>query len=340
MKRVLAICTTAIGDLMFCTPAIAALARAHGRVDMISHARRATLLKHNHHIENLYTFRTNPIQQKLLAWKLRKKHYDMVAILHANRSVLDLLPHLHYEQAFHIAADWGDRPDLRLKAIARPSELHVIDLPLLVARACGAETPALTERVPQLFLTNNELDNARRWLIKRKVDLDRPIVGLVVGGTEENKRWPVENFARLAMALHENGVQVVVIGSGNEKKLLYAMRAMGACNLLPAFAVDLRLLSSLIKYCKLLVSNDTGPLHLAHALRVPSVSFYGPHDPREHIARYEGHLIFSARSQLSQENKDHIMTLIPFAPVWRAVERTLRENQLPPTKIIEADNKD
>lgn len=103
----------------------------------------------------------------------------------------------------------------------------------------------------------------------------QPIVVLQPGATDERRRWPVERFAAVGRALAEAGAFLVINGSEAERPLtaqLASMLAVPHVDL--AGRLPLAGLLALLQRARLLVSNDTGPLHLASALGCPSVGIY------------------------------------------------------------------
>ena len=95
------------------------------------------------------------------------------------------------------------------------------------------------------------------------------------------KCWPPEKFARLARRLAgEKRAVCLLFGSEKERDLLEGIaEAAGEGTVNLAGRTDLRLLAALISLCRVLVANDSGPLHLAAALGVPAVGLYGSTDP-------------------------------------------------------------
>lgn len=106
--------------------------------------------------------------------------------------------------------------------------------------------------------------------------LRKPLALVHPGASVAEKRWPEEAFGRVAKGLIRHGYAVVVTGSSAEKKLTnqVAVLATGALDL--AGRTDLSTLVALVAQADVLVSNDTGPAHLAYALRTTSVTIFGP----------------------------------------------------------------
>lgn len=104
----------------------------------------------------------------------------------------------------------------------------------------------------------------------------RPLAVLHPGASVDEKRWPAEGFGGVARGLLRQGYAVVVTGSEGESELAGQVRGLAPGVLDLAGQTDLSTLIGLVSKAALLVSNDTGPAHLAYALRTPSVTVFGP----------------------------------------------------------------
>ena len=116
----------------------------------------------------------------------------------------------------------------------------------------------------------------------------RPLVLLHPGASVREKRWPTEGFGRVARALMHGGYGVAVTGSEGERGI-----SQKVCGLAPG-AIDLSgrthlsTLIGLVSRADLLVSNDTGPAHLAYSLGTPSVTVFGPSTDKERWGPTDG----------------------------------------------------
>jgi heptosyltransferase-2 len=113
--------------------------------------------------------------------------------------------------------------------------------------------------------------------------LPRPITLLNPGANRADKRWPAERFAELARLLHQaRGGSVCVTGGPNEAPLVRQVvdAAGGAAVDLIARGVTLGSLKAALGMADLLVTNDTGPRHLAAGMGTRCVTLFGPTDPR------------------------------------------------------------
>lgn len=111
---------------------------------------------------------------------------------------------------------------------------------------------------------------------------DGPVVGLVVGSAVGRKDWPAERLAELADWLAEQkGATVLLVGGpgDRERRAADVILERTACGPVSTLADDVRRMMWMVDGCDLLISPDTGPLHIAHALGVPVIGLYGHSNP-------------------------------------------------------------
>lgn len=107
------------------------------------------------------------------------------------------------------------------------------------------------------------------------------LVGLFPGSNAPARRWPADRFAAVARALSEEGLRVVVMGAPQERAITAGVCAEAPGAVDAGGATDLPGLAALLSLCQLVVTNDTGPMHLAGAVGTPTVTLWGPSDPAE-----------------------------------------------------------
>jgi ADP-heptose:LPS heptosyltransferase len=123
----------------------------------------------------------------------------------------------------------------------------------------------------ELAVTDADRDEAQRGLAPG----DGPLVAVHPGAADERRRWPVERFAALADALVADGARVVVTGSAGEAGLVDAVVSLAAGPVTGlAGVLGLGGLAGLYSRCALVVSNDTGPRHLAQAVGAPTLGLF------------------------------------------------------------------
>ncbi len=123
-------------------------------------------------------------------------------------------------------------------------------------------------------------DRVERWSARLPPG-PGPVVGLFPGANAPARRWPAPRFAALAEALAERAVRLVVLGGSAESELTRRVAAVAPGSLDAGGRTDLVDLAALLSLCDLVVTNDTGPMHLTGAVGTPTVSLWGPSDPDE-----------------------------------------------------------
>ncbi|MBO0691112.1 MAG: glycosyltransferase family 9 protein, partial [Candidatus Dormibacteraeota bacterium] len=137
---------------------------------------------------------------------------------------------------------------------------------LEVASLVGAPPVTLQGRLPVL---DADRDEARAAVPEAGADL----VALHPGSTDPRRRWPPQKFARLADELQRGGRRVVLTGTAPEEPV--TSEVVHAADRAPADTtgtLSLRGLAGLYARCRLVVGNDTGTIHLARALGVPTAT--------------------------------------------------------------------
>ena len=150
---------------------------------------------------------------------------------------------------------------------------HVIRKNLRLLRALGVEDDEI--RFPLADVPSKALDDLRR-----QIPADRGFALINPGAAWSNKRWPAERFGELASFLREAcRLTPVVLWGPGEQGLAETVLAASAAAAIAAPATGVADLVALARASALVVSGDTGPLHIATAVGTPTVSLFGPTDP-------------------------------------------------------------
>jgi heptosyltransferase-2 len=168
----------------------------------------------------------------------------------------------------------------------------------------------------ELAVTPDERLAARDIFSRAGVEAEaiaqRRLVLLNPGGNKEEKRWPAERFGALAAFVYKHHRLVPLInGSPKEAEIVAEVaRAAGAgtpCMELPKHGMTLAALKAVVGHCRLMVTNDTGPRHIAAALGVPVVTLFGPTDPRWTTIPFKDEIELTADPSLPEEEvtNDH-----------------------------------
>jgi heptosyltransferase I len=113
--------------------------------------------------------------------------------------------------------------------------------------------------------------------------IDRPVCAVVVGTSKREKNWSAEGYARVLEGLEfEHGMRPVLVGgpSAVEREMAERIRALTRARPIDALGDDVRRVVWLLEGSALVISPDTGPLHIARALDVPVIGLYGYTNPK------------------------------------------------------------
>lgn len=299
-RNILIIKPSALGDIVQALPAAAALKSrcapgakpgiADAKISWLVRPEFAPLLDGHPHIDELIMF-----DRKLLgrAWHSPSALGALIALIRRLRegrfdAVFD------FQGLFRTAAlGWlsgckkrfgmaGARELAHLFYTDKISQdrqsIHLVDYYLKIAEAGGAKPGGEPEFALAVDAKADESVGA--ILAEHSIERGNYVV-LVAGAARANKRWPIERFAELAAKVHsEFAVPVVAVGSATEADYIEGLKAGangGVVNL--AGQTTIAELVALLKSARLVVSNDTGPGHIAAALGVAVVMIFGPTNP-------------------------------------------------------------
>lgn len=211
---------------------------------------------------------------------IRKSNFDL-AIIFQNAFEAALLTCLG-GVGFRLGYNTDGRGLLLTHRVIRTEEVlkvHQVEYYLSILRAVGW---AATSRDPTLYVAREYLQKARLIIDENGIKQGDFLIGLnpgaIFGGA---KRWPADRFAKIGdLAVRNWGAKVMVMGSRSEmdicKNLCASMRhkALNLCG-----RTSLGEAMGLISQCRFFVTNDSGLMHIAAGLGVPTVAIFGPTDP-------------------------------------------------------------
>lgn len=156
-------------------------------------------------------------------------------------------------------------------------DYHAVDRELMLLQAIGIECGRVVFDFPiqeEHFLKVEEL------LQKDNVDRGQPLVAINPCATWETKLWGNDKFAEVADVLLKKKYNVVFTGSKSDRAVIediLAKMRMRAVNL--AGETSLKILAALYQKAAVVISTDTGPMHIAAAVNTPVVALFGPTAP-------------------------------------------------------------
>jgi len=275
-EKVLVVATTALGDSLLTLPLVQTLSERLGpeRVSMLVKGPYAELYQGDPRLHRVFTvrgkFRWSALEEKL------EEDPHTIALL-ANMTEPDLVPYLwrcgvagflRYRSRWTRFPRWmANTTQLRKPNAEGYATGHAIENNLAMASALGVEPTTHQMALPHL------------------IDSSKPRENLVLihpGASRETKRWPVENWARLADALAERfGCAIAITGDRSEHSLAAhiaaTLKTRSRAQVL-AGKLSLPELARTQSRALAFLSGDTGPYHLALAVGCPTLTLFAPTD--------------------------------------------------------------
>ncbi len=292
IERILVRGTNWVGDAVMTTPALGRLRSSFpgARITLLTTPRTAELFEASELVDEVLIYRRHkegwPAFLKM-ARALLERQFDL-AILFQNAFEAALLAWLGGAR-LRIGYAAQGRSLLLTHALKRSGphrhQTHdYLDLVAASEEIClgtSVESRELKTSVPSLRASAEQRAAAEALLQRYQIaGTQQLLIALNAGATNSRaKCWPAAHFAALADELiRKLGAQVILLGARTERaiaeQVMAQMQETGAINL--AGETSLGQLIGLLDRCALLVSNDTGPAHIAAALGKPTLTIFGP----------------------------------------------------------------
>ncbi len=283
-KRILIVNVNWVGDVLFSTPFIRAVREAYpdSYIAALIHPRTKEVLEGNPRLDELIVydeeFRHSSLLGKFQLIKyLKKKHFDSAFILHRSftKAVITYLAGIKERTGYATK----NRALFLTKALREPSGgMHKVESFLNIARAIGIKPK---DNSYEYFVSDLDKARIKDFLKNNGVGDKDIIVVLCPGGNWDPKRWPKNNFAKLADILTGKFSARIVI-AGAKKDINLAQDISGMMKYPPVIAAGkttLKELGALFSRADLVVANDTGPMHMAVAMKAKTIALFGPTSP-------------------------------------------------------------
>jgi heptosyltransferase-2 len=154
------------------------------------------------------------------------------------------------------------------------SRRHQVERMLDVVKFLGASD---SNKEPEVWFSQRAEDNVKQFLRGKNIKDSDIVIGINPGARRLVRRWPLENFAELLNKLNQiSNAKIVLTGSDKERPLVQEI-----CDRLNAMPINscgelgIEDLIVFIKRCNLFITNDTGPAHIANALKRPLIVLAG-----------------------------------------------------------------
>ncbi len=293
-RNILAVRMDNIGDVIMLGPALRAVKETlpHARITLLASPSGSAAVSLLPWIDDVLVWRAtwqdvggrfpfDPQREQELITLLAAQHFDAALIFTSFSQTPHAPGYACYLAGIPLRA--GESKEfggsiLSTELKGAPDEMHQAERNLRLVEHLGF---VAKDRNLAAFISDEARNKASEILIQEGIDTGRPFVLLHPGASAKARRYPTQRFATVAASLMQHGWPVLVTAVEREAALIDEMRllAPGAHYLLAE--TTLEEYAALIERAALVICNDTLPMHLADALRIPEVVLFSGTDQEE-----------------------------------------------------------
>ncbi len=288
--RLLILRLSSLGDILHALPAAASLRATfpEARIDWVVEEHWKDLIEFNPDLSNVIpvstkAWRATPYQRgtwrdvRTAVASLRDAHYDAALDFQGLMKSALLARLSGAPRRIGFDADFVKESAAAMfytELVCPPEGVHVVEMNLALARAAGAGDAVMRFPLPTRPEDEAYIDEQLRAHHLNDFFILSP------GGGWGAKRWPLDRYVQLHNALaRERGWRSFLNAGPGEEPLVEEFMAQARVVRPVHFPLTLRQLVALVRRARLLVTGDTGPLHVAAAVGTPLVALFGPTDP-------------------------------------------------------------
>ncbi len=327
MNRVLVISTTGMGDSLWGTPALRALKKSFPQLELhlLVHSHWKILFQGNPHIDKIIDYSPKWYKQPLIGLQLLSYHYDKVLIFHANKDIVRLLPWLRYSSLLaHQNSAWiADKNRIHIEGVVHGIQRRLTLIETIGATADGGQM--------ELFFSPAERNTAETFMRENSLPA-KNFIYINIGASAAPRRWPEDRFLQLTQTILKNTQLKILLGGGpgERKAILEMIKSLASERMVTTIDLPLKPDSYVIGQAKLLITCDTGPMHVGFALKTPTLSLFGPYDPRGtgpfELAKNHCFMLHPSEQNTLSKRDDYQkadLKQITVSTVWNKVQEAL-----------------
>ena len=281
MKRILVINVNWVGDVIFSTPVFRALKSAYpdAKITCLGVPRVKDVLMMCPDVDHVIVYdekgrHWTPWGKLGLVLQLKREKFDAAFILHRSftRAFLPYLAGI----PVRVGYDTKGRGGLLTQTFAPPMEaVHKSDYYQGVVEGAGIK---VSDNRCTLSPDEQSITETESLLSQRGISAKDDFIIVNTGGNWDLKRWPAENFSRLITELtDEFPFKIVVSGAAKDAgRVDDIIRSSGREVVNLAGSTSLKHLAALMKRARLVISSDSGPMHVASAVGTDVIGIFGP----------------------------------------------------------------
>lgn len=290
-RKIIVIDLLYLGDLMFATPFLKELRNnfSGARIDMVVNSNFVDIMEENLYLDNIYSYnKKNSLKEGIsFARDIARNKYDLGMNIHGNWRTALLMRLINPD--YTIAYGGKGRGLFADKVLSTDKDKHMVENYLDFLRILGYE---LKDSYPQIDISSEAEVTIKKKLQQWGVTKDTRLIAINTGGTWPTKRWTVKGFAELADILNRDYGKVVFVGSKADlTRVSKIIEIMDTKPVIATGETSLKELSALFLLCDLVISNDSGPVHVAAAVDTPTITIFGPSDEKKYKPLGDKHQI-------------------------------------------------
>jgi len=343
-NKILFVRSGAIGDVIMTTPLVRAIRKSYpgAKITYLVGEWSKDVLKNNKNIDNIVSFKDeiitkrNPVGVFKLIQTIRKEKFDLAFVLDKSYlwGLVVLLSGIRTRIGFNRTGE-GFPNNLNIKY---DGTKHEIAYNMCLGLYCGA---TLNDTTTELHISEEDKQIAIKHLT------GKPFVGIAPGGAKNpgqemaKKRWPVDKYAKLIHELIKGGNNVALIGGKGDVEIakeihdkLTETDRKHLTNVTGKLTIQQS--TALMKRCDIMITTDSGPLHMAATTNVPLIALFGPTDPNR-FAPSHAHVIttkilcvpcYTAQGTHASCNNRICMNLIEVKDVLKKINEINKNGRL------------
>jgi len=288
-KRILIIQTAFIGDVILCTPLIKGLRKTFpdSFISFLLIPETKNVLENNPYLSEIlvYDKRKNKGIGSFLQiiTRVKQGEFDLVVIPH--RSLRSALLAYLSRIPVRIGFDKSTGSFLFTRQVVYSNNVHEVDRNLSLLSDFSTRTK---ETSLELFPSSEDFSYARKLLSDSGITEGDKIVGVAPCSVWATKRWLPERFAEVAdLLLREARAKVIFLGSEEDRALCEKTAdSMTGRPAILAGKTSVLQSAAIISFCKVILSNDSAPVHITSAMKIPVVAIFGSTIPEFGFAPY------------------------------------------------------
>ena len=304
IKRIVVVDLLYLGDLLFAHPFFEGLRKLfpEARIDMVANSNFSEIMRVNPNLDQVYSYNKNwtAVRSYKFARKLKLNNYQLGINIHGNWRTALLLKLISADKS--IGYGGRGRGLFLDEEFEKNISSHMIEFYLKFLKQLQ-DSQLLEEyfqdkkirfkdseqAMPSLTVKESYNQNAERQL--KSIGLDNQFIVLNTGGSWKTKRWPEKYFAEITDQLAERGYKTLFVGGPSDtERVRYILHKIENNEMVYDLSgkTSLLELAALLKRARLVISGDTGPIHIAAAVGANTVTIFGPSDEEKYAPRGKG----------------------------------------------------